>query len=177
MALNVKFETKKAVRDYVLQHRPDAFPLTGLFKNLSQILDHQSGRWGAFKAMADEPPLEGMLPQRIQWFFPTIQADQMQFSQSQKWVRSTLGVQEPVGGAVVSPKDLDGFLIPGRAFSQKGQRIGRGRGHFDRALQGISGLKVGVCFEYQFFNELPVEDHDISMDVVVTDKEIYWLKR
>lgn len=171
------FSSKSEVRRFIQQTRPQALPVLGLYKNLSQVLDQQSGRWGAFKALADEPPLEGMLPSRIQWFFPVIENEEMSYSQSREWKRSTLGVQEPFGGEKLQPAELDGFLVPGQAFSRRGERIGRGRGDFDRALEKSSGLKVGVCFDYQFFNELPRDDHDVPMDVVVTEKEIIWLKR
>lgn len=171
------FTSKNEVREFVKKNRPQALPVVGLYKNLSQVLDSQSGCWAGFKAMADEPPLEGVLPSKIDWYFPVIQGTQMSLAQSTHWVRSKLGVMEPVGGTTKNPTELNGWLVPGQAFSKKGERIGRGQGHYDRALSGTKGLKVGVCFDFQFFVELPTQDHDVQMDVVVTDKEIIWLRR
>lgn len=169
--------SKKEVREYVKSHRPSAFPLMGLYKNLSQVLDSQKGQWGAFKALSDEPPLEGVLPPHIDWYFPIIKNKEMQFAKSQKWQRNSLGVLEPVEGTVMASDRLQGFLVPGVAFSKKGQRVGRGHGYFDRALAGSTALKVGICYSYQVFEQLPVEDHDVNMDVLISNDEIIWLKR
>lgn len=171
------FQNKADVRKFVRSRVPEALPLMGLYKNLSQILNQQKGRWAGFKAMADEPPLEGALPPEMEWCFPKISGEKMQFMTAKTWKKSTMGFQEPVGGEVVSNESLDGFLVPGVAFSRKGQRVGRGKGFYDRALKGTRGLKVGLCYSYQMFNELPVEEHDVLMDVVVTDQEILWLTR
>jgi 5-formyltetrahydrofolate cyclo-ligase len=64
------------------------------------------------------------------------------------------------------------LLVPGVAFSRRGQRLGRGRGFYDRYLESFKGLKIGICFEEQLVDSLPVEPHDISVDAVVTDGEI-----
>jgi 5-formyltetrahydrofolate cyclo-ligase len=172
-----KFTSKNEVREYIKKNRPQALPVLGLYKNLSQVLDSQQGCWAGFKALADEPPLEGVLPSTIHWYFPVMHENEMSFAQSDQWTRSKLGVMEPMGGSIKASSDLYGLLVPGQAFSEKGERIGRGRGHYDRALANFKGLKVGVCFDFQFFTELPTQDHDVKMDVVVTEKEIIWLKR
>ncbi len=173
----MQFQTKSEVRQYVLSQTPAALPLTGVLKNLSQFLDNQKGSWGAFKALAEEPAIEGCLSSSIQWYYPRLQNQKLEFVKPTKWNRSTLGFQEPVEGITMPTEDLDGFLVPGLAFSKKGQRIGRGKGFYDRTLKDIPGLKVGVCYSYQLFAELPTEVHDIKMDVMVSDKGITWLKR
>lgn len=172
------FQSKSEVRDYVRSRFPTALPLAGLYKNLSQILDHQKGNWAAFKALSDEPPMEGVLHPGLQWYFPRLNNEQsLEFVKPAGWTRSLHGFQEPSSGPVIPIEKLDGFLVPGVAFSKTGQRIGRGKGFYDRTLKGSAALKVGVCYSFQMFNELPVEEHDIQMDVVVTDQEIIWLKR
>ena len=173
----LQLNSKDEVREYVKSHRPSAFPLMGLYKNLSQVLDTQKGQWAAFKALSDEPPLEGVLPPHIDWYFPVLKNNEMQFAKSQKWQRTSLGFLEPVDGTFIPSQRLQGFLVPGVAFSRKGQRIGRGHGFFDKALAGSSALKIGVCYSYQVFEQLPVEDHDINMDVLISNDEIIWLKR
>lgn len=66
----------------------------------------------------------------------------------------------------------DVLLIPGLGFNHKGQRLGRGKGYYDRYLENFSGLKIGICFREQLVEDLPVEDHDCEMDIVVTEKNI-----
>lgn len=176
------FSSKSEVREFVRAHTPKALPLLGLYKNLSQVLGPQKGTWAGFKAMSDEPPLEGALNDQLNWCFPRLSGgDHLEFVKAPQtakgWQKSSHGFHEPVEGEVVPQDQIQGFLVPGVAFSRKGQRVGRGKGFYDRALEGSKALKVGVCYSYQIFNELPVEDHDISMDVVVTDQEIIWLTR
>ena len=171
------FGTKQEAREFVRTHTPKSLPVMGLYKNLSQVLDAQSGQWAAYKAMASEPPLEGILPARMDWYFPAVQNKTLSFSKSKNWKRSVLGFQEPENGVQIEIGQLDGFLVPGLVFSKKGERIGRGQGFYDQVLNQTKALKVGVCYSYQVFEQLPVEAHDINMDVLITDDEILWLKR
>ena len=173
----MQFQTKSEVRQHVLSQKPAALPLMGVLKNLSQFLDNQKGSWGAFKALAEEPAIEGCLSNSINWYYPRLQNQNLEFVKATKWGRSHLGFQEPIEGETLPAQKLNGFLVPGLAFSKKGERVGRGKGFYDRTLADVSGLKVGVCYSYQLFAELPTEAHDIRMDVVVSDTGITWLKR
>lgn len=72
----------------------------------------------------------------------------------------------------INPKDFELLFIPGLAFGIGGERLGRGGGYFDRFLLELPGLKIGLAYEFQIFNSLPILDHDIKMDLIVTDKRI-----
>lgn len=72
-----------------------------------------------------------------------------------------------------SVKILDFCLVPGLMFGRDGGRIGRGKGYFDRLLDGFTGCRTGVCFEEQVRASVPLEPHDILMDIVCTDKAVY----
>lgn len=67
---------------------------------------------------------------------------------------------------------IDFVLVPGLGFDTHGRRIGRGAGFYDRLLGQLSAqakpLRVGVCFDGQLERDLPIEDHDQTMDVVAT---------
>jgi 5-formyltetrahydrofolate cyclo-ligase len=67
----------------------------------------------------------------------------------------------------------DVLLIPGIAFSKTGERLGRGKGYFDRYLENYSGLKVGLCFEFQVKTFIPTDENDMKCDWLITDKNIY----
>jgi 5-formyltetrahydrofolate cyclo-ligase len=59
----------------------------------------------------------------------------------------------------------DVIVIPGRVFDIRGGRLGRGRGHYDRLLTMHSkSLKIGVCFDVQLVDKVPMEEWDIPMD-------------
>ena len=65
-----------------------------------------------------------------------------------------------------------GWLVPGVAFDRSGRRLGRGKGFYDRMLQG-NGLKLGVFYECQQVSCVPVEPHDRALNAVVTENAVY----
>lgn len=65
--------------------------------------------------------------------------------------------------------DFDLIVVPGVAFDRRGNRIGRGRGYYDRFLCQHLGVKrIGICFDFQMVDEVPTEPLDIRMDEVLT---------
>ena len=70
--------------------------------------------------------------------------------------------------------DLDAIIIPGRAFDMGRNRLGRGYGFYDRFLSIIPRKvkRIGFAFDFQVLKSLPVEDHDMPMDVLITTKSI-----
>lgn len=84
-----------------------------------------------------------------------------------------MGVREPAaGGEVVPSADLDLILVPGLAFDEHGRRLGRGGGHYDRFLAGLSSARAGVAFEVQLAPEVPAGPGDECVDAVVTERRI-----
>ena len=66
------------------------------------------------------------------------------------------------------------FIVPGVGFTKFGDRLGRGGGYYDALLKENSeALKIGICHDFQLVDELPIEEHDIAMDYVFTDKNYY----
>lgn len=79
------------------------------------------------------------------------------------------GVPEPSPDSqIMDTKQLDLAIVPGVAFSAFGSRLGRGGGFFDRLLAGITAKKCGVCFDQQVYPDVPVERHDVKMDMIAT---------
>ena len=69
--------------------------------------------------------------------------------------------------------DVDALLVPGLLFTRRGERLGNGGGYFDRVLREMpAAFRVGVAYHEQLVGELPIEEHDERMDVVVTDREV-----
>ena len=65
-------------------------------------------------------------------------------------------------------------IVPGRAFTKDGKRLGRGKGYYDKYLDklirkyGKSYITImGVCYKEQIVDDIPIDDHDILMDVVI----------
>lgn len=93
-----------------------------------------------------------------------------------KLVKSEFGdLYEPASDEIIIPKVV---LIPGLAFDIKGYRLGYGIGHFDRYFaQNINTniIKIGVCYDNMLFEKLPSDNHDIRMNYIITEYNIYKL--
>jgi 5-formyltetrahydrofolate cyclo-ligase len=68
--------------------------------------------------------------------------------------------------------ELDLIIVPGVAFDLAGRRIGRGGGFYDRLLPQYRAVRAGICFDFQCLETIPAEEHDIQMDLLVTERQI-----
>jgi 5-formyltetrahydrofolate cyclo-ligase len=75
----------------------------------------------------------------------------------------------------VEVDELDLIMVPGVAFDVRGARTGHGKGYYDKLLEHArpDTPLVALAFECQMFEEIPVEEHDVFMDKVVTEKAVY----
>ena len=82
------------------------------------------------------------------------------------------GIEEPTGEAFTDYAAIDFIVVPGVAFDAKGNRLGRGKGYYDRLLPRIpSAYKAGICFPFQLVEEVPAESFDVRMDIIITINE------
>ena len=82
-------------------------------------------------------------------------------------------VLEPRDARRVDGKSIDLFIVPGLAFCERGNRIGYGRGYWDRFLAGVGkGHIVGLAFENQILREVDKEIHDVPVSAIVTEKRV-----
>lgn len=74
----------------------------------------------------------------------------------------------------VNPKKIDIIIIPGVAFDKDLYRVGYGGGYYDKFLPQLRNdcLKIGVAFEMQIIDKVPKEQHDIKMDIIITENGI-----
>jgi 5,10-methenyltetrahydrofolate synthetase len=90
----------------------------------------------------------------------------------------TWGIREPRPDRCVrvDPHDIDFVLVPGLAYDARGGRLGYGGGFYDRLLaDGLSSCAwlVAGAFEAQMVDKVPLDEHDVAMDVVVTESVHY----
>lgn len=85
------------------------------------------------------------------------------------YLRSTHVLNHVLGG-------VDVIIVPGRAFTKSGHRLGRGKGYYDtylynysRTTNGRMPYLIGLAYSQQIFDELPVSSHDIMMNEVIYD--------
>ena len=72
-------------------------------------------------------------------------------------------------------KEIDLIIVPGVAFDRRGGRTGHGKGYYDKLLEHarLDTPLVALAFECQMFDEIPMQEHDVFMDKVVTEKASY----
>ena len=90
-------------------------------------------------------------------------------------VRGAFGIWEP-GPDCRRTHDPDPdavVIVPGVAFTRDGYRIGYGAGYFDRFLARHAGPSIGLAYEACLVETIPVEPHDIPVDLVVTEAQTY----
>ena len=76
-------------------------------------------------------------------------------------------ILEPMGELFTDEASVDVVLVPGVAFDAEGHRLGRGRGYYDRFLRTCKARTIGVCFDFQKVDEVPVDAFDVTIDEVV----------
>jgi 5-formyltetrahydrofolate cyclo-ligase len=81
------------------------------------------------------------------------------------------------GKTIIDPesavgKQIDCFIVPGLAFDQQGNRLGRGRGFYDKLLNNVSVPKIALAYDIQIIAEVPVTKYDVPVTVVITEIEI-----
>ena len=93
----------------------------------------------------------------------------------------TFGILEPKKNFIreFNPEKLDLAVIPGLVFFKDGHRIGYGYGYYDRFLKTLKKkpVKIGLAFDIQIAEKIPHEEHDIPMDIIITEKEIMHCKK
>ena len=85
-------------------------------------------------------------------------------------------VRQPVTPFWAKPEGYGLVVVPGMAFTANGDRLGHGKGFYDRMLARLGAkvaCKVGVCFSFQLAPEWPVNETDVGMNVVVTEDQVY----
>jgi len=129
-------------------------------------------------AMADEMPTREFI---LKWYqhkkiyLPVVKGDDLEiylFEGEESLVAGEIyGIPEPAGKRLQDESMIELVIVPGVAFDLQNNRMGRGAGYYDRILKRLPETKkVGVAFDFQMIDEVPVEPHDIPMDVVITGK-------
>lgn len=165
--------------------RAETVPSDELNKRLTEFLRTQTGVWAGFEPLGFEADVRPAIEQasHLKWAFPRIEHDTLKFYAvrgREELVQNHYGIWEPdpTRARHVHHDEFHGMLIPGLAFDESGNRLGRGKGFYDRALAEIlqtnQPLKVGVALERQIARqELPRDAHDVAMDLVITESRNY----
>ena len=96
-------------------------------------------------------------------------------------IRGDLGIFQPSKEfyRICPPDILDLVIVPGIAFNVQGYRLGRGGGYYDRFLSQLEPrtTSVALAFEMQILEEIPVEEKDIPVDYIITEKRVIKIRK
>ncbi len=120
-----------------------------------------------------EADVTGLLCDKKVFLTPVTDGDDIYACRVGELVKGVFGVMEPAVKEVFDKEKIDLVLVPGVAFDKKGNRMGFGKGYYDRFLENINALKIGVCHSFQLVDSVPSEKHDVKMDIIVTEREIW----
>lgn len=81
--------------------------------------------------------------------------------------KGAFGILEPTGRQLDNVAQIGLIIVPGVAFDLQNNRMGRGRGFYDRLLANSRACKIGTAYSCQIFSQIPTEETDIPMDLVV----------
>ena len=125
-------------------------------------------------SMPDELPTHNFI---IRWskkktmLLPVVKGEDMlikPFSTKEELKQGSLGIWEPDTQKEYL-NSIDLVIVPGVAFDRNKSRLGRGKGYYDRYFINKRIVKIGVCFDFQLLESIPIDSFDIKMDKVVTN--------
>jgi 5-formyltetrahydrofolate cyclo-ligase len=130
----------------------------------------------AYLAIRGEPPtaqlLDGLASCGTRVLLPVIDGavlDWAQYDGSRTITAGPLGISEPIGPRLGTDAILRAELVltPALAADRKGNRLGRGRGYYDRSLVAVAAPIVAVIYDSEFIDDVPIEAHDRRVDGVL----------
>ena len=81
-------------------------------------------------------------------------------------------IEEPSNPIIINPNLIDLVIVPGVAFDKNRNRLGRGKGYYDKLLKNSKCYKMGICFDFQLIDEIPTDQHDIKMDMIISESQV-----
>ena len=126
-----------------------------------------------FISLTDEPETVEIIAELAKTkrvVVPRIEGEEMEFYDIAEGVsEGAYGILEPLATIPVEPGEIDVMVVPGVAFTKEGERLGRGKGFYDKYLsrKGFRAHTIGICYPCQVVEHLPIEEHDKVMDEVI----------
>ena len=89
--------------------------------------------------------------------------------------KGAYGINEPENQIAASFDEPDFLVVPGICFDKKGNRIGFGKGYYDRLLAETHGFKAGLCYDFQIVESFESDAHDVKMNGLVTENGVLYI--
>lgn len=106
---------------------------------------------------------------------PVVVGDQLEireFTSMASMKIGAFGILEPIGEKWTDMASIDLAIIPGVGFDPNGNRLGRGKGYYDKLLPSIQSPKYGICFSCQIIDTIPTDEWDITMNGIISPTKV-----
>jgi 5,10-methenyltetrahydrofolate synthetase len=161
----LSFDEKKKLSDVILGKLENL----QVFKEASNILLYYS--------LDDEVQTEGFIKK---WhndkhiYLPVVKGDILvvkRYDES-NIRKGAFSISEPSVEEEVSPEIINLVIVPGVAFDKQCNRLGRGKGFYDKLLLYIAAPKIGIAYDLQITESIPTENTDVPLDGIITEKDL-----
>tara|TARA_B100002052_G_scaffold297359_1_gene327897 strand:- start:1964 stop:2536 length:573 start_codon:yes stop_codon:yes gene_type:complete len=152
---------------------------SSICQQLEEVTRDVSGTVLGFLPMAGEIDLEPFLEKRlglgiavplVDWASRRMRPVTLEGLGQDDLVPDRHGLRRPAQSIPVALEDISVVVVPGLAFNRRGHRLGRGGGYYDRFLPELSPMTrtIGICFDEQVVDDIPLDDWDRPVDEVLT---------
>lgn len=178
-------ETKKEIRKKISQLKKNIFPDEKIER--SAVIGKKIEALRAFSAahtvliyysLPDEVQTEAFL---LKWsgqkrlVLPVVVGEDLELREYDPLMLKPgyFEIREPEGTRLVDPSEIEFAVIPGVAFDAACNRLGRGKGFYDRLIPHLNCKLAGIGYQCQIVEAVPVESFDKPLDLVITEENEY----
>lgn len=180
---------KNELREQTLQERVNLSE--GDVKSRSEIIEKRlvnsefwpkSGRVGLYASVKNEVLTYDLfrhaLEKGLHVYFPRVEQGIKFYEVNgpEDLQKGSWGIPEPKRSCLeinLEEEHLDLLVIPGIAFSKDGSRVGYGKGFYDRAIKNLSAFTVGLAYDFQIYDEVPVDPWDQKLDLILSESKYF----
>lgn len=173
-------KTKKELREAVAAMRREfaggeayAAANAEICRNLRRLPQYRAARRVMiYLPLAGEVDVTALLADEKEFFVPVTKDAAItpaKITAETELVKGAFGISEPARPQFAAASGLDFIVVPAVAADRRGNRLGRGKGCYDRFLAGVDCPRAAVCFGFQLADEIETEPHDAVMDYIITE--------
>lgn len=177
-----KVELRRAIRQARIDRSPDGDEASRLSEQLGQFcLDNKVKTVAAYFPIQGEPDIRDFLDwglkNGLNILLPVVSGDQLNWIQFDGTTRiGALGFEEGTGKSAMLDS-ADAAFVPAMAVDIRGNRLGKGKGYYDRALVDSKLKTIAVVFDEEILIEVPSEPHDRKVTAAISPSKLLWFGR
>lgn len=147
-----------------------------IIKNILNLKAYQKAKTVMlYLPILGEPDLRPLLDGGKSFCVPIMRRGRIEAAEYKKGGKTVLAdfkTAEPQDIVRVLKNGIDAVFVPGTGFGRNKGRVGFGKGFYDAFLTDINAVKIGVCYDFQLADNIPMAPSDVYMDRVIAESEV-----